>query len=262
MRPSQLLLGEKACNLGLPTEHCTPYMASEATESASFYKLWAWFEANKKQITYGLVAALVLGLIVWYVVWQQGEKEIAADDALSSVYVPQALAGSRTESPENYLKIASTYPKSSAAARAVLFAAGSLFVEGKYADAQAQFERCTREYRDSRFMGEALLGIAACMDAQGKANDALTAYKNLIERHSNENVVPQAKFALARLYEAQGKPDQAFNLFEEIARNDPYGSLGSEAGMRAEELKLKNPKLSPVVPVQLRESEPVKLLKP
>ena len=59
-------------------------------------------------------------------------------------------------------------------------------------------------------------------------------------------MLPQARFALARLYEAQNKPELARNLFEEVERNNPYGSLGSEAGMRLEELKIKYPSL--VVP--------------
>ena len=57
-------------------------------------------------------------------------------------------------------------------------------------------------------------------------------------------MLPQARFALARLYEAQNKPELARNLFEEVERSNPYGSLGSEAGMRLEELKLKYPKLA------------------
>jgi len=35
----------------------------------------------------------------------------------------------------------------------------------------------------------------------------------------------------------------AQGLFEDLARTDPYGSLGSEAGMRLEELRKKHPEL-------------------
>lgn len=117
-------------------------------------------------------------------------------------------------------------------------------MEGKSSDAKAQFERFSREYTDSPFRGEALLGIAACLDAQGKANEAITAYKELIDRHPTDAVLPQARFALARRYEAQNKPELARTLFEEVERNNPYGSLGSEAGMRLEELKVKYPNLA------------------
>ena len=152
-------------------------------------------------------------------------------------------AGVRADTAEAYLKVAAEYPKSRAGARALLVAAGSLFVNGKYEEAKAQFERFRREYWTALSSGEALLGMAACLDAQGKARDAITAYKDLIDHHQGDVVLPQARFALARLYEAQNEPEQARNLFEEVERNDPYGSLGSEAGMRLEELKLKYQKL-------------------
>jgi tetratricopeptide (TPR) repeat protein len=97
-------------------------------------------------------------------------------------------------------------------------------------------------------MGEALLGIAACYDAQGKTNEAITSYKNLVEHHPGESSVPQAKFALGRLYESQNKPEQARTMFEDVVRGDPYGSIGSEAGIRLEELKQKYPSLVPPPP--------------
>src|SRR5208282_4455362 len=155
------------------------------------------------------------------------------------VALPQMTGASRGIPAEAYLRVAATYAGSRAGARALLVAASGLFVEGKYDEARTQFERFTREYSDSPFRGEALLGIAACLDAQSKTNEAATAYKDLIDRRPTDYVLPQARFALARLYEAQNKPELARNLLEEVERNNPYGSLGSEAGIRLEELKVK-----------------------
>jgi tetratricopeptide (TPR) repeat protein len=217
-------------------------MESDVTQSAGFYKLWAWFETNKKQVTWGSFAIVVLGLLSWYFVYQQDEKEINASEALANISLMTA-PGARAENPGQYLSVAANYPKSSAAARALLLAAGSLFVDGKYPEAQAQFQRFLREHRESPFVGQAMLGIAACLDAEGKTEEAIAAYQSLIQRHPSDNVVPQAKFAEARLLEAQNKPEQARNLFEEVARSDPYGSIGSEAGIRLEELRLKHPEL-------------------
>jgi len=221
-------------------------MQSEVAQLPLSHRLWAWFETNKKQALWGTVAVIGLGLIIWFVIWQQGEKEVNASEALATVSIPQnGIGGARPGAADAFLKIAATYPKSSAGARALLLAAGSLFVEGKYPEAKAQFERFTREDHDSPFMGQALLGIAASLDAQGKTNEAVTAYKDLVDHHPGESVIPQAKFALARLYEAQNKLELARSLYEELNRNEPYGSLGSEAGMRLEELLAKNPSLIP-----------------
>jgi tetratricopeptide (TPR) repeat protein len=217
-------------------------MDSDAAQLPARDRLQIWFGQNRNQALGGAVVVLALGLIIGFYVWYRGEKEASASEALTSVSLPTG-PGPRADVADAYLKVAATYPKSSAAARAVLLAGGTLFVEGKYDQAKAQFDKFAHEYRDTTFMGQALLGIAACLDAQNKTDDAIRAYKDLTEHHSGDPAVPQAKFALARLYEGQAKPELARSLFEEVARSDPYGSLGSEAGMRLEELKMKHPEL-------------------
>lgn len=239
----------QACVFGYGQEHYTPYMESEAVQIPLWQRAWAWFDANKKQALWGAVALVVVGVIVAFVLYHRNEADIAASEALSNVALPGITGASRGDTADAYLKVAATYPNSRAGARALILAASGLFVEAKYPEAKAQFERFTREYKDSPFRGEALLGVASCLDAQGNASDAIAAYKDLIDRHPADQVLPQARFALGRLYEAQNKPELARNMFEEVERNNPYGSLGSEAGMRLEELKLKYPSLAaPIVP--------------
>ena len=239
----------RACFLGCGPDQFTPYMESHAAQLPVSHKAWAWFEANKKQALLGAGAVVVLAMIVAFYIYQQNEAERTAAMALSNVSVPQMSgAGSGAEPAAAYLKVVTDYPKSSAAARALLLAGGSLFVEGKYDEAKAQFDRFTRRHSSSPFMGQALLGAAACQDALGKTNEAMTAYTDLIRQHPGENVASQARFALGRLYEAQNDPEKARTQFEEVARGNPYGSLGSEAGMRLEELNLKHPRLVPVTP--------------
>jgi TolA-binding protein len=225
-------------------------MESEVTHLPLWQQAWAWLEANKKQTLWGTGGLVLVGFIVALVLYRQDEADIAASEALSNVALPQMTGASRGDSPDAYLKVAAAYSGSRAGARALLLAAGGLFMEGKYDEARNQFERFNREYSDSSFKGEALLGIAACLDAQSKTNEAVTAYKNLIDRRPADYVLPQARFALARLYAAQDKPELARTLFEEVERNNPYSSLGSEAGIRLEDLKVKYPNLAtPVVPM-------------
>jgi tetratricopeptide (TPR) repeat protein len=220
-------------------------MESNVAELPLSHKLWAWFETNRKQATWGASALVVAGVVIWFFIWQQGETEATAGEALSEALIPPAgTPENRPDAARAYLKVASLYPKTAAGARALLLAAGSLFVEGKYAEAHAQFDRFVRDHRDSPLLGEALLGIAACLDAQGKPNEAITAYKNISDHRQNDPVLLQARFALARLYESQNKPGDALDLFEQINRSDPYGSIGSEAGIRAEELKMKLARLA------------------
>jgi TolA-binding protein len=236
-------------------------MESDAVQLSLGHKAWAWFETNKKQALVGAGAVVVLGAIVSFYFYHQDEQERAAAEALSGVALSQ-VTGARggAEPAAAYLKVAADYPKSSAAARALLMAAGSLFSDGKYTEAKAQFDRFGREYGSSPFMGQALLGSAACQDALGKTNEALTAYNDLIRQRPGENFVPQAHFALGRLYEAQNDPEKARSHFEQVASGNPYSSLGSEARIRVEELNSKYPKLVPRTPVPTN-TAPIKIEK-
>src|SRR5215469_16379390 len=224
-------------------------MESEVVQLPLAERAWLWFDTYKRQVAIGAAILAVAGLVIWFLVWQHGQKVLDAGTALSQVATSQ-LEGREpsAQAADAYLKVAKTYPGSVAGARALLLAAGALFTEGKYPEAQAQFERFTREYQGSPFMGQALLGVAACYDAQGKTDQAIEAYNDLIKRHSTESFIPQAKFSLARLYEKQNKPELARDLYQEVERTSPFTSLGNEAGVRMEELIQKNPQLAPAPP--------------
>jgi len=239
------------------TLHALIIMDSDAAQLPMFDRLEIWFGKNRRQALTGATIIIAVGLIVGFYLWYKGEKEASASEALTSVSLPTG-PGAHPNIADAYMKVAATYPNSSAAARAVLMAGGTLFVEGKYDQAKAQFEKYVREYRNPTFMGQALLGIAACLDAQNKTDDAIRAYKDLADHHSGDPAVPQAKFALARLYEAQGKPELARTYFEDVWRAEHDNSIGSEAGMRLEELKQKHPELFAPPPPRTPE-EPQKL---
>ena len=227
-------------------------MQSDATESLSLLKLRDWYEANKKIVNYGIPAVILVGLVIWFVLYLQTAKEVRAGEALTNVSMThgpssgaQQTDAAKADAAKAFLNVAAEYPNSSVAARALLLAAGNLFDAGNYDEAKAQFQRFVREHRDSPFISQALLGVASSFDAQGQTTDAIAAYKDLIDHHPGDPVLPQAKFALARLYAAQEKPELAKNLYEDVEHTDAYGSLGSESGMRVEELIIKYPSLAP-----------------
>ena len=197
-------------------------------------------------VIWGTAAVVAGALIVWRVVYQHGQKQIEACQAVANVAVsPEVMFGSRPDLASAYLKVAREYPNSDGAAQALLLAAGDLYTEAKYEDAKGRFQEFTRQYPSSPLLVQARLGIAACFDAEGNAAEAMSAYKDLISRYPTDAIVPQAQFALGRLYAVQKEPEQAFNYFEQAAQADPYGTVGSEAGMLAEELKRKFPSLAP-----------------
>lgn len=211
-------------------------------------RLWDWFEAYRRQIILAVAFLFIAGIIVWFVIWQRETKQSDAGAALTAVEASSITGGPAHPDAEAYLKVAGNYPGSMAGGRALLLAAGVLFDQSKYTEAQALFDRFVREYQGNPLMGQALFGIAACLDAEGKTDPAATAYKDLITRHPNESFVPQAKFALASIYEKQNKAELARDLYQDVERTAPFTSLGNEAGVRLEELIAKNPNLQPAPP--------------
>lgn len=235
-------------------------MQSNVAELPVSHRLLAWFETNKKPTITAAVVIAVVALVAWFISWNRNQKELAASEVLSAVTVQQMTTpGGHLNAARDYLEVAARFPDSMAGVRAQLMAAGALFSQGNYTEAQAQFEKFAREHHDSPFMGEAQLGIAACLDAQGKNDAAIAAYKDLLNRHPSENVAPQARFALGRLYEQQNKPELARDEFAEVEREDRQGSMGMEAGMRIEELIAKYPKLAPST--ELLTNAPIKIEK-
>lgn len=223
----------------MPNRKIAPLiMEQNVVQLPYFERLWAWFETNKKQALWGALIVVVFGVIISFYLWQQSESEVKAGEALSQVLASTAFSGgTRAESPEVYLKVASQHGGTSAAGQALLLAGEAFFAQGRYNEAQAQFQRFTREYAGNPLLAQAALGTAKCLDAQGKTEEAARAYKEAFDRNPNANIVPQAKFSLARIYESQNKLDQARTLYEELARAD--SSIGSEAVMRLEELKMR-----------------------
>jgi TolA-binding protein len=223
---------------GVLRERLHAFMQSqEKTATNFFFKLWPWFEANLKRLAFGVVFVVIAVFVFSFYSYRQSQGEIAAGQALTQV----SVSNTGSELAEACLKIAADYSGTLAGQRALLQGATALFVSGKYADAQTQFQKFLDAYPDNFLAPQAALGVAASLDAQGKTDLAVSAYQHAAGQSSDVNVVASAKFALAHLEEARGKLAEASKLYEEVARSFPNSSMGNEAGLRAMELKIKSP---------------------
>jgi len=231
----------QACLFLRSAEDCTLYMQPESTEIPLNYKLLAWFDAHQKQAITGAIVAVVLGVIVSFVFYMQGQKSGEASTEFSKLMFQQ------TATPESFLQLATKYTGTGGGANALLQGAQSLFAAGKYPEAQAQFEQFRSAYRKNPLAGTASMGIAACLDAQGKADEALAIYEELIARHPTDMIFVQSQFAAARLYESKKQFDKAIQLYQAVGSEDRQGRMGEDAAVRAHELSVLHP--APVAPV-------------
>ncbi len=217
---------------------------AQPVESTSMVEILAWFEVNKTRLVAGAGALLVLALVVYAWNYARDQRELRSNDALLALNVsfnaptnlPPAASG-------DLLKVAREFPGTKAAERATFLAASAMFTEGKFAEAQAQFEKFQTDFQGSRLCPSAAIGAAVALESQGKTAEALTAYQTFPTRYPGSSVLTQAKFALARLNEEKKQFSEAYKLYEEVAKPGTFSTWADQAAQRKEQLLMKHPEL-------------------
>ena len=217
---------------------------------AYFFKLGSWYEANKIRVAWGGGIILVAAGLISFYSWERDQNEMAAGRALTQLMLNTAALHNTpiSQQADQYLKIAADYHSTAAGQRALLQGAGTLFTAGRYADAQAQFQKFLDAYPGSPLGAQADLGLATSLDAQGKTDLAVGVYQRIIRTYSDAMVANSARYSLAQIDERQGKLTEATGLYDDISRAVPGSLLASEAGLHSMELKLKLPAVSPATP--------------
>lgn len=193
----------------------------------------------------GAGIALVAGLVIAYVAYDQSQKEVRASQALSEIrasYNPMQAAPPGLA--DSYFKVAKDYSGTKAGERAAIMGASALFVDGNYAGAQQRFEQFLKDYPESPWLAQAQFGIAAALDAQKKTTEAVAKYEEVRKRFPSDAVADETKLALGRLYEQQNKPEDAYKLYDELVKANQFSGIGSEAGIRMADLEEKYPQLA------------------
>lgn len=218
-------------------------MQSEAAPSGGFLEFLAWVEVNKQRLIIAAVIAVVGGFGVYVYQWNADQSEQAASKALLEL---RATGGA--EAPKgtasDYLKVAANFPGTAAGQQAWLLGARALFTDGKYAEAQAQFEKFLTQRPNHPWAPQAAYGVAACLDARNELDPALAKYQDVASRYATEPVGHEAQLALARLYEAKNQPQLALKAYDDLLLKPTPGQSALDARQRRELLLQKNPQLA------------------
>ena len=211
-------------------------MQTQDAHAEILFKLWPWLEANKNRLIGALVAVIVVMGVLYFISTQREQREVDAGQALTLLMVKPPASG---QSAEAFAQVASKYAGTAAGQRALLQAGAALFSAGKYADAQAQFQKFLDATTAGPLAATAQLGVAASLEAQNKTDVAVSAYQRVISLFAGTGSVPEAEFALGRIAEQQNKLTEAETHYENAARAAMGGSLAQEAAVRASQLKTK-----------------------
>lgn len=209
--------------------------AAPSTGGAVPFDFLTWFELNRGRVLTGIgvVCAVVVALMV---VRARRQTEIRAAAAALLAVTPVATPGQPPPpaDPLKLLEVSRKFPGTPAALQARLRAAGRLFAEGKYAEAQAEFAAVEAAQADGPLLGIALLGTGSCLDAQNKSSEAVAAYDRVISLFPADAPAQQARLSKARLVQGT-QPAQALGLLDEILRNEyaiGYQEIASAARSR------------------------------
>ena len=233
------------------------YMSSEtqppqdagAKREADIYDLLAWIEVNKAKVAAGAIILVLIGFAIATLRYMRQQKEVRASSellALKATLTPQTNVPPPQASA--LLKVANDFQGTSAAERARILAATSLFTEGRYAEAEKEFSQFVKDHPESPWVAEAAYGVATAQEAQNKVNEAQASYQNVATAYASTALADDAKLALARIYEGQKKADQALRLYNELlapqAGAQPGEMRNAQASQRKEALLRANPQLS------------------
>jgi tetratricopeptide (TPR) repeat protein len=236
---------------------CPAFMDSEKQNSEAVFKFLGWLEVNKKRVAIGGAAGLAaLGLIAT-LMWFSKQKEFTASEALASIRIPYHPSDPvPPDTADKLQKLAAEYPGTDAAKRAQLIRGGLLYTDGKYAEAQAVFEKFMRDYQESPWIPQAFYCDAVCLDAQNKIPDAIAKYEDFGRRYPNDPLADQARLNLASLYEASNKPADALKEYEKITKAMAQTPALQEAQEKQRALLTKHPELMPTNAPVLRPTPP------
>ena len=145
-------------------------METQEISGEFLFKAWPWIEAHRRQLIGGVIGVAVLVGIISVASAAKAQKEVAAGIKLSQLLATPPV------SPEDLLQLASAQSGTQAALRAQLQAATAYFENGKYTDAQAQYQGFADAHPTNPLAGEAFLGAGASLEAQGKADQAVSWY--------------------------------------------------------------------------------------
>jgi TolA-binding protein len=180
----------------------------------------------------GLVAVAAVVLAVVLILRSQEEGRTKAAGLLGDVMVAETN-GQYDEAVRLCEQLVKDYSGTPAAGQGALLLGNRYFAQGRYADAQRQFET----YLDSYGSQEVLVyaawtGVAACYEAQGDYGKAAGRYQEYADAHAGGMPSSLALLEAARCYRLAGDGERVKAVLERVLKE--YADSPAAAKAREE----------------------------
>jgi TolA-binding protein len=193
-----------------------PEADQEIAPPSGFELLWL---NHRGALLGGIAGLLVLGALFLGMIASQRATRIASESLLAGASSDAALS-----------EVIAKYPKSPAAADAMLLLAASLRDNGKIAESDALYSRFTESYPRSGLAVAGLLGRASNARVSGKTNEALSAYQQAASGFPQSYGAPFSLLAEARLLAQSGKIEEAKKAIQLLGTQYPTSLSAQAAG--------------------------------
>jgi predicted negative regulator of RcsB-dependent stress response len=182
-----------------------------------------WFK-YRKQIMWGLVLAIVLGLVMAGYRLYRDRRETSASTILSAA-----------KTTADYEQIISRYGDTAAAASSYLLLADAQRKERKFAEANATLQNFMERFPQHDLISTARMAIASNLESLGKQDEAFAMYQQIASTNAGSFNAPLALLAQAQILQAKNRMDDARRLCETIItqyRESPYAALEAQRMLR------------------------------
>lgn len=137
-----------------------------------------------------------------------------AKKAADIVAAEQMLLTART--PQQLEELVDKYKSTPTAPVVLLELAQTLFNQGDFAQARAQYERFLNDYKKSDLLPIAVFGLAHCTEADGRFDDAANEFKDFLADYPDHYLKSPAVLSVARCLQQAGRLDDARITLEDF----------------------------------------------
>jgi TolA-binding protein len=217
-----------------PKKKITKKELKEDALITSYVKATTFYEENKKNISIGVTAFVVIVAAVFFYVKNRSADDEKAATELARVYALYdggqyqiAIDGVKERNVMGLKDIVNEYGGSHDGNLAKLYLGNCYYNTGKFSDALKQYEDFSSEGQllsVSRYAG-----IGACYEALANSREAAEYFEKAATKYPTDVNAPENFNNAARNYAAAGQKEQALDLYKKIKKNYPATTYAREA---------------------------------
>jgi tetratricopeptide (TPR) repeat protein len=192
-------------------------------------KSFDWLEfwvLHRAKVILGAVTVLIVAAVAIY--WR-----VSAESRIERA----ELAFAQAKVFEDYQRVIALYPRTPAAAKALLLLADQNFKQQRYDDALANYREFQSQFPKHSLAEAAAFGIGACLESKGQLSEAIEAYEQMIRSFPRAFLADDARLGIGRCYEVLGRWQEARKTYEDliVASGQTFGGQPSPTSAEAQE---------------------------